>query len=278
MRKGNLRLGYASWGFRETPLEKQLEIVSRDGLDVLELGIHGSDNDFLGLNPTDEQIEYVKGLFKKYGVELLCASTGNDFTSDTESVKNSVEEVKNVLLTASKLGVKYLRIFAGFAPKNEVVGEKFDLMIAALNEVASFADSVGVAPVVETHGGVNASCDGVEHYASVSTDLETLKKILDSVKTVGVNFDPANLSAVGIDNIVEYYKTIEPRVKYAHLKDFKVLNSGKLEPTYLGNGKTDFSELLPIMELKDMPALFEYEPVEDVEFGLKKCLDFVMNF
>ena len=31
--------GNASWGFRETPLEKQLEITSEMGLELLELGI-----------------------------------------------------------------------------------------------------------------------------------------------------------------------------------------------------------------------------------------------
>ena len=57
--KGNLILGYASWGFREPPPEKQLQIVHRDGLDVLELGIHGHENGYLQLSPTDEQIETI---------------------------------------------------------------------------------------------------------------------------------------------------------------------------------------------------------------------------
>ena len=60
MKYGNLTLGYCSWGFRETPLEKQLEIVSRDGLDVLELGIHGHYNDYLQLSPTTQQNDNVK--------------------------------------------------------------------------------------------------------------------------------------------------------------------------------------------------------------------------
>ena len=93
-----------------------------------------------------------------------------------------------------------------------------------------------------------------------------------------MNFDPANLSAVGVKDLVAYYKEIEPRVKYLHLKDFMRVGEHRILPTYLGNGITDYTDLLPILMQKDMPALFEYEPVEDIEFGLKKCLDFTLNF
>ena len=101
MKYGNLTLGYCSWGFRETPLEKQLQIVSRDGFDLLELGIHGHENDYLQLSPSNEQIEKVKFLFNKYGVKLLCASTGNDFTESSEfAVLESVKNVKIVVMEA----------------------------------------------------------------------------------------------------------------------------------------------------------------------------------
>ena len=280
MKKGNLILGYASWGFRETPLENQLEIVRRDGLDLLELGIHGHENDYLQLSPSDARIETVKGLFKKYGVKFLCASTGNDFTvADPEAVDKSVSEVKNVIDTAQKLGIKFLRIFAGFSPVKEVDEKRFNKLLSALNEVADYAEKAGVTPVIETHGGVNGYSDGVEHFASVSTDLTTLKKIIAGVSgSVYLNFDPANLSAVGVKDLVAYYKEIEPRVKYLHLKDFKRVGEHRILPTYLGNGITDYTDLLPILMQKDMPALFEYEPVEDIEFGLKKCLEYTLNF
>lgn len=280
MKKGNLILGYASWGFRETPLEKQLFIVNRDGLDVLELGIHGHENDYLQLSPTDGQIETVKSIFNKYGVRFLCASTGCDFTvADPISVDKSVSEVKNVLETANKLGIKFLRIFAGFSPVQDVDEKRFCKLLSALNEVYAYAKPLGVTPVIETHGGVNGFEDGVEHFASVSTELTTLKRILAGVKNgVAVNFDPANLSAVGVKDLVSYYTEIEPFVKYVHLKDFMRVGDNRLKPTYLGNGITDYAELMPLLMKKDMPALFEYEPVEDIEYGLKKCLDFTLKF
>lgn len=278
MKVGNLALGYASWGFRETPLEKQLQITSGDGLDVLELGIHGHENDYLQLSCSDEQIEKVKSLFNKYNVKLLCASTGNDFTVESENdCLDALNNVKNVIVTASKLGIRYLRIFAGFSPLSEVKGERFDRLIKCLNEVYAFASDKGVIPVIETHGGVNAYSDGVEHFASISTDVDALKRIISLTPNVAVNFDPANVSAVGEKDLVNYYNQIKSVVKYFHFKDFKKTASGKLLPTYCGNGDVDYHKLLPLLCDKDAPALFEYENVEDVNDGLKKCLNCILS-
>lgn len=279
MKYGNLILGYASWGFRETPLERQLEITSRDNLNVLELGIHGHENDFLQLSPSDEDIKTVKNLFNKYNVKLLCASTGNDFNVlDENECLNSLDNVKNVVLTCEKLGIKYLRIFAGFSPINDVKGERYNRLIYCLNEVCKFAEIHNVIPAIETHGGVNGYDDGVEHFSSVSTEINSIRDIFSKLKYKAViNFDPANISAIGVTDLVKYYQEIENFVEYFHLKDFKKVSSGHLLPTYCGNGDVDFAKLLPIMSKKTAPALFEYENTNDVEFGLKKCLNYVLS-
>ena len=278
MKYNNLTLGYASWGFRETPLEKQLQIASRDGISLIELGIHGHENDYLQLSPTNEQITYVKNLFKKYNVELLCASTGNDFTAlDENECFTAVNNVKNVIETCNKLNIKYLRIFAGFSAVNDVKGVRYERLISSLNEVYAYAEKYNVTPVVETHGGVNGYSDGVEHFASVSTCIDTLKDLISKVKGIRLNFDPANLSAVGEKDLVSYYKEIESVTEYFHLKDFEKLESGHILPTYMGNGGVDWNKLLPVISVKDAPALFEYEITSDVEEGLKKCLNFTLS-
>jgi len=108
-----MQFGNASWGFRETPLEKQLEITSDMGLETLELGIANAPND-LPLDVTDKELENVKKLFKKYNVKLLCAATGNDFTEGNDG---DTDKIKRVTDICAFLGVKYLRIFAGFSPE-----------------------------------------------------------------------------------------------------------------------------------------------------------------
>lgn len=77
-----MQIGNAAWGLRETPLEKQLEITEKMGLDLLELSIAGYDKDFLQLSATDAQIHEVKRLFAKHRVKLECGATGDDFTTE----------------------------------------------------------------------------------------------------------------------------------------------------------------------------------------------------
>ena len=156
--------GNASWGFRETPLEEQLRITKDMGLAVLELGIANAPKD-VPLSVTDEEIAEIKDSYKKYGIELCCAATGNDFSNGD---KNDLPKVRKVIDICEKLGVKYLRIFAGFSPVAEVKGERWDNMIECLKEVAEYAKDKNVYPVVETHGGVTAFDDGVEHFLSTS--------------------------------------------------------------------------------------------------------------
>ena len=42
-----MKFGNASWGFRETPLEEQLKLTKRLGLEVLELGIANAPKDMI---------------------------------------------------------------------------------------------------------------------------------------------------------------------------------------------------------------------------------------
>ena len=197
--------GNASWGFRETPLEKQLEITSGMGLEVLELGIANAPVD-LPLDVSDEELENVKELYKKYNVKLLCASTGNDFTN---GVSDDVDKIKTVVDICAKLGVKYLRIFAGFSPVEEVVGDRWQTMIDCLNTVYAYANGKNVVLTVETHGGVSDFGDGVEHFYSTSSEPETLLKMIAEVPDIRMNYDPANLYAVGIKNPESVYEKIK---------------------------------------------------------------------
>lgn len=269
-----MKFGNASWGFRETPLEGQLEITKRLGLEVLELGIANAEND-LPLDVSDAELENVKALYAKYGIELSCASTGNDFTGGD---KNDVEKIKRVTDICAKLGVKYLRIFAGFSPVEEVIGPRWDNMIECLREVDAYGTQKGVVMVVETHGGVNGFEDGVEHFKSTSADPETLYKMMTQLpETVKVNFDPANLWAVGVKHPEEVYNKLKQRVAVVHLKDFAPLPSGHIKPAACGDSDMDWSAILDAMSGFDGAALFEYENTEDIEDGSKRCYDYIKS-
>ena len=266
-----MKFGNAAWGFRETPLEMQFKITAEMGLPELELGIANAPND-IPLTASDDELAKIKKMSENYGVKISCAATGDDFTTGTEDIA----KIKKVIDICKKLGVKYLRIFAGFTALKDVNDKKFDTMTLALKEVCEYADAKGVVPVIETHGGVNGFEDGVEHFMSTTTDLETLKKILSLLpENARVCFDPANLYAVGFKNPESFYNEIKEKVAYAHFKDFKKLPSGHLKPSYCGDSDMDWNAVLTAMKDFDGICMFEYENTEDIADGLKKSYKYI---
>lgn len=263
--------GNAAWGFRELPLEEQLRITAGMGLSVLELGIANAPRD-LPADADSGKLAEVKALYEKYNIQLLCAAAGNDFTNNS---REDVGKIKKVIDICARLGVKYLRIFAGFSAAAEVTGKRRDIMIDCLREVAAYATEQGVVAAVETHGGVTAYDDGVEHFASVTTNADTLAEILKQVPELMVNYDPANLYAVGIADQKEFWGKIKDRVCCVHLKDFVKLPTGHLRPAACGESDFDWRAELSMLQSFEGPAMFEYEIPESVEEGCIKCFNFI---
>lgn len=271
-----IRLGTAAWGFRETPLPEQLEITRKLGLSQLELGIAGHENDRLQIGTSDGDIVAVKALFAEHGVSLEYASTGNDFTQAGEAACFAdLEKIKRVIAIAARLGVHYLRIFAGFSPAEEVIGERLERMVSCLNAAAAHADLLGVTLAVETHGGVTNVPGGITHFHSTSTQPELLDRWLGEVSPrVGILFDPANLGAVGMDEaqILSLYGDLLPRISTLHLKDFKRVSATALQPCACGEGQLDWSGLWEMFRLFPGAGFMEYEITADIEDGLNRTL------
>ena len=244
--------GNAAWGFRETPLEEQFKITADLGLKELELGIANAPRD-IPLDVSENELENVKKLSEKYGVKISCAATGDDFTTGTDDI----EKLKKVILICEKLGVKYLRIFAGFTALEEVTDEKF---------------------VIETHGGVNGFDDGVEHFMSTTTNIETLKKIISLLPgNTRLCYDPANLYAVGIEKPESFYDEIKDKVAYAHFKDLKKLPSGHFKPSFCGDSDMDWKTILKAMKGFEGICMFEYENTDDIKEGLEKSYKYIKS-
>ena len=273
MNKNNF--GNAAWGFREMDIESQLKITSSMGLDIHELGIANAPLD-IPLDVSNERLDEVKAAYEKYNVRLLTAATGNDFTN---SNTDDIDKVKRVIDICSYLGIKYLRIFAGFSPIEEVVGKRYDIMVGAINLLADYAASKSVVLAIETHGKPDEYENGeYEHYNSITTDPESIKKLLNDFDCrVMFNYDPANLYAVGIKNPDSVFRIIKDRVAYVHLKDFKKMPSGHIKSAACGESGMDWNDIMKGIDDFNGPMLFEYEILEDLEDGLKKSFDYIMK-
>ncbi len=264
-------LGNAAWGLRETSLEKQLQITAGMGLALLELGIAGYSKDYLQLDAGKSRILEVKALFEDYEIKPDCACTGNDFTND--DVEEQLDRVKKVIDIGAEIGVKYLRIFGGFNSDSVVYGRRFDVMIDALRRAAEHAGDRMIL-VVETHGGVAQNGTAQVHFASAVTRSDYWPEILKT--GVKINYDPANLAAVGEADPVAFYQRFSEDIKYVHLKDFRSVPGGVL-PAACGEGRLDWRKLLLALKNYHGPALIEYELPEDIEDGLKRSLRFIQQ-
>lgn len=270
-----MKLGIAAWGLRKTALEEQLAMTRRLGVRLLELGIASYPDDRLQADAGEMEIRQVQELFAQSGVTLFCAATGNDFTlEDPEQCFSSLETVKKVFQIAERLGIRFLRIFAGFSPLECVTGKRWDIQLECLKEVYAVAKNTQVVPVVETHGGVITEKDGsVRHYPSTSTDHDALDRLLEAIPEMRLNFDPANLFVLNID-VCAFYRRYQDRIAYMHLKDFIPSGCGFL-PAACGKSRMNWEVLL--QEIKEFrgPAMLEYEIPENVEEGFRESLDFI---
>lgn len=271
--------GTASWGFRERELKEQLACVRRLGLGIHELDIENAPGD-LPADADEEQLAEVRRLYESYGIRLFCAATGNDFTLAEElQVGEKVEKVKKVIAACGKMGVRYLRIFAGFSPYGEVTDIRWERMINALNETAECAKGVGVVLCVETHGGVLEHSDGVEHFASVTTDYDCLKRLLaEADSSLRFVYDPANLYAAGVKEPEKNLELLRGRISCIHCKEFAVNERGHLKPAACGDTGMDWAAALKGFERFEGPVLMEYEKTEDVEEGCRRSVEFLEKF
>ena len=270
-----MNLGTAAWGMREMRLEDQVVLTKALGLDVMELSIAGYDKDFLQLEASSIEIETIINLFQKVGVKLRCACTGNDFTEvDPDSITRSVEKVKRVIDIVADLGITWLRIFAGFSSDSMVYGARFDAMTSSLAHVVAHARERGVILVMETHGGVAQNGNALVHFNSATTRVDLVAEILERVPGLMLNYDPANLAAVGSVDPIQFYDRFRERIAYVHLKDFKKV-AGGVVPAACGEGLLNWPQLAKTLSEFTGPALIEYEIPADIEDGFRRSLNYL---
>ena len=178
-------------------------------------------------------------------------------------------------MIAGTLGIRYLRIFAGFAPPEAVTGRRADVQRACLERAAAACIAHGAAPAVETHGGVAPLANGaVRHVPSTTTTPRTLDKMLEAVPGLRLLFDPANVRAVGEDPCA-FYRRYRERIALVHLKDFAPAAGGGLLPVACGEGALDWPELLPLVAEAQGPLLIEYENPGDAADSFRRSLAFL---
>ncbi len=248
-------LGVCSWSLHPESPKDLVAQVKTCGIDSIQLHI---DPLRTGKWPEADCVK----LFKEGGIKVvsgMMGTRGEDYTT-LETIKNTggvrldqywdenLAAAKGNAALAQRLGIPLVTFHAGFIPHDHS-DPVHKVMISRLQQMAdAFADK-GVKVAFET-GQENAD-----------TLLVALKDI--NRKTVGVNFDPANMILYGMGDPVDALNKLASHVMQIHVKD---ANPAKTPGTWgeekkAGAGTVDWPAFFNVLNDKcpGVPLIIERE-------------------
>ena len=174
----------------------------------------------LALTPIAEHPEVWGGVFdalRSAGIEVasgMLETVGEDYsTLDTIRATGGVvpdatwpstrARAAEVARIAGANGIRLVTFHAGFIPHD--AGAEREKLLARLREIAALFAAHGARIAFET---------GQE-------SAETLSDALDALgdRSIGVNFDPANMILYGMGDPVAAVRSLAPRIAQVHIKD-----------------------------------------------------------
>jgi len=175
------------WG-KDWDLPTLIANCKQTGLSVVELRVEHKH----GVSPSlsaDERRE-VKRLFDESGIILAGFGTNYEFHSpDPDVVRANIEGAKEYLLLSRDCGSTGVKVKPNDLPDEVPVEQTVAQIAQALNELGSFAASIGQEVRLEVHGGC--------------ARIPVMKAIIDQVTepSVGLcwNCNPQDLEDAGLD-------------------------------------------------------------------------------
>lgn len=262
----DIKLVAGGWGFREVAIDAYLEACARLGFRWAEMNLTDAPGTkHLSPTPSPADLAAMARAEEDAGVKVVCLCVGNDFTdSDPDRVRRSVAEVRSYVDIAADCGAQVVRVFAGWAPFEELRTEHYRRCGEALAEVGGYGQDKGVLIALENHGGPTATA------AQVLRLLE-----LADHPNVMANYDGGNFAHSREDPLAAY-RVLAGRIGYTHWKDVRVVD-GELEYCALGDGISDWPPVVwaLLADGYDGYWAMEYEEPADVEAGMRKCIQAV---
>ncbi len=214
-----MKKGISVWSFAETNLEKIFALASDAGFDGVELAL--AEDGPVNLNSTKDDMEKIKVLAAKYGMELYSLASGlywqTNYTASNPEVRmRAISITKKQLELAAYLGMQSILVVPGavgvdFEPGSEVVpyDVAYDRCKAALLELAPIAEQYGVELCIENVWN-----------QFLLSPLE-MRDLIDSINSsfVGSYFDVGNVLYNGYPE--HWIRILGKRIKKVHFKDYR---------------------------------------------------------
>lgn len=270
-----LRIGCGEWGFRELPLEEHFKIARTFGFRTLEFGIGGGQVGRLPNEMTEAEISTYRAMVKTYDIATPHCCLENDFTlPDAQAHDDRLTATLSEIRLAASLGARQIRLFTGFTPYAQMTETIWERMFDAFDQADALCRKLGMSISIETHGRITMVDGAAVHAHTTSTHRHAIERLLVELPaTVNINYDPGNVKAVDPEDKRFLLDLINERIDYCHLKDWKPKGNG-WEAVAVGDDNLDYGSLLERMQY-DGVYLIEYEPVDDVEDGIRRSLDYL---
>ncbi len=192
----------------------------------------------------------VREWVEKAGVKLLTYALGNHLlTHDKAELKKQMEDVREGIVTAAKLGAPYVRVFGGSKMEGFTSASAVDRLVECFGDVMGLCEKHNVTLGIENHGV----------FPGTATEV---KKVVEGVnnKHFTALFDTGNWLSAGQDPI-EAAHELKGLVGLVHVKDMIKMPldstdpeaykpsraSSKLKKTTVGEGEVPNAELMKIL-------------------------------
>ena len=270
---GAMIIGCGEWGFRALPMEQHFECARALGFRYLEFGLGGGQPGRLPELPDPARVRDFVALGERHALRTPFCCIENDFTLDDPGEHEAVvARVLEQLPAAADCGATHVRLFAGFTPLERMTEEHWSRMLSAFARCDAACEQLGLTIAIETHGALEFLPDGSAlHTSTCTTDPAALARLVRELPPrVGFNYDPGNIKAARPDDPTYCLDSIDARINYCHLKDWRRQGTGWIAGA-IGEDDMDYAALLARMSF-DGVYLIEYEPTEDVEAGIRRSL------
>ncbi len=244
------------------------------GLDYVEI----LDYDRFWNNDFEKEIVGIPDLLEKHGLKMAAFSTNTMFTGeDAAEREENVKMALRALDHCEELGAKMMRIFGGYAAKDDDLVMKREWVVSSIKQFVGVAEEKGITLAIENHGGMPGTAEEV---------IEVIQGVgSDNLRAA---IDIGNFLIAGQDSL-EGTQKLAHLCTHVHAKDFKLLQDppkegsrakAALKSTVIGEGDVKVAECLKALRDAGYDGFIsvEFEAFDvDSREGIRRSVKFVEN-
>lgn len=155
---------------------------------------------------SDINLKDTLNYLKEKNIEIVCLGSSVNF-HDPLNYEEKLNEAKDYLELAEKMGVRYIRIFGDRIPDPSKREETLDNIARGLEQVYKMCEGRNVIPLLEVHGSIN----------NVQVFKDIFKRFTHPKFSVIWDIMHSHVSSEDTD--MEFFGFIRPYIRHVHIKD-----------------------------------------------------------